>query len=128
MLTRDEMLEANDHQIVKVAVPEWGGHVHVCTITGRQRDAWEQQMVGDRKAGKAQMANIRASLAVLTVCDEKGDPVFRPGDVDTLGEKSAAALDRIFEVASKINHLGEKDVEELAGNSGGAPSADSGSD
>ena len=43
-----------------------------------------------------------------------------------LGGKSGVALDRVVDKASKLNRLGEKDIEAIVKNSDGAPSADSG--
>jgi hypothetical protein len=61
---------------------------------------------------------MRAKLVARTVVDADGEPVFSQQDVAALGELSAAALDRVFEVASRLSGLNEKDLEEMAGNSG----------
>jgi len=50
--------------------------------------------------------------------------LFR-SDVKALGEKSAAALERVFDVARKLSGLSEDDVEELAGDFDDAPNGDS---
>lgn len=49
-------------------------------------------------------------------------------DVKALGRKSALALNRVFEVAQRINGLTEEDMEELAGNLENGQSEDSTSD
>ncbi len=63
------------------------------------------------------LQNIRAKLVALTVVDEQGNRIFKDEDVKWLGNKSAAALDRIFEVAQRLSGLRDEDVEELAKNS-----------
>lgn len=112
-LTRDQILEANDLQKESVEVPEWGGSVLVATMSGRARDAWEQSLV----AGKGvNMENIRARLVAFTVVDDQGNRMFSDGDVDALGRKSGAALDRVVDVARRLNKLTERDLEDIKGN------------
>ena len=43
--------------------------------------------------------------------DEKGDRLFTDKDVAQLGAKSAAALDRVFRAAQKLNALGDAAIE-----------------
>jgi len=125
-LSKADILGADDLPKQEVAVPEWGGQVWVRTMTGTERDAFEAALLnGDNKA--TNLANIRARMATLTVCDDDGGRLFNDDEMAALGAKSAAALDRIFAVAQELNHFGDKDAEDLAGNSGAAPSGDSGS-
>jgi hypothetical protein len=49
--------------------------------------------------------------------DENGERLFQEEDTFPLGGKSAAALDRIFTVAQRLNGLRDEDVQELAKNS-----------
>jgi hypothetical protein len=60
--------------------------------------------------------------------DENGERLFQEEDTFPLGGKSAAALDRIFTVAQRLNGLRDEDVEELAKNSSGDQSEDSPTD
>lgn len=120
MLTKDAILNADDIKRELVAVPEWGGEVYVQTLTGRQRDLFEQRLV-DQKAGEVTLDNIRATLAVWSVVDEDGGRVFDDSDIPALGDKSAAALDRIFDVAQRLSGLTDDDVDGLVKNSGQTP-------
>lgn len=114
-LTRDAILSAADLNKELVDVPEWGGSVYVRALSGAERDRFEASIVEQRgKSSRANLANIRAKLAALTVCDEQGEKLFTGADVSALGEKSAAALNRIFDVARRLSGLGEDDVKELA--------------
>ena len=54
---------------------------------------------------------------VLCLLDENNERLFQPEDEFPLGGKSAAALDRIFTVAQRLNGLRDEDVSELAKNS-----------
>jgi hypothetical protein len=126
LLTKSAILAADDLKTEDVDVPEWGGTVRVRAFSGRERDAFEASLVrGDGKDRKVDLTNMRARLVALTVVDESGQKVFTQDDVDLLGAKSGAALDRVFCVAQKLNGLSGADVEELTKNSSGAPSAGS---
>jgi hypothetical protein len=128
LLTRDEILKSDDIQYEVVDVPEWGGKVRVRALTGTQRDAFESSMVvGEGKKQKVTTANIRAKLVQLTLVDMNGAQVFSIADINFLGAKSAAALDRVYEVSARLSKISKEDVEELAGNSGTDTSDDSSS-
>ena len=117
LLEREEILGASDLPTATVAVPEWGGEVIVKTMMAAERDAWEAANVKGRgKHARLEMVNIRARLAAATVVDEAGALLFKQADVEALGAKSAAAVDRIFAVAMTLNGLSDKDLEELEKN------------
>jgi hypothetical protein len=121
LLTRDLILKASHLRTEEVPVPEWGGVVLVRELRGRERDEWEASLATQRgRQMVPDVANMRAKLAARTIIGEDGEPLFAPNDVAALGELSAAALDRVFEVASRLSGLNEKDLEEMAGNSGTA--------
>ncbi|WP_461367541.1 hypothetical protein [Candidatus Darwinibacter acetoxidans] len=121
ILTRDAILQAEDLPCELVEVPEWSGSVYVRALTGIERDAFEQSVVEQKgKSTKMNLRNIRAKLVALTAVDEEGKRLFTDDDAALLGKKSAAALDRVFDVAQRLSGLRQEDVEELAGNSEGA--------
>ena len=124
LLTKQAIFSAQDLPYEDVSVPEWGGEVRLQALTGAQRDAWEMDMFGADASGR-NMKNARAKLIVRCAVDETGAPIFTREDVDVLGEKSAAALDRLFSVAKRINRIGTEDVNELVGNSNTSPTDDS---
>ena len=129
LLSKTAILAAQDLQTEDVEVPEWGGAVRVRSFTGRERDAFESSMVrGEGRNRKVDLTNMRARLVGLTVIDETGQRLFTDEEVDLLGAKSGAALDRVFAIAQKLNGLSGADVEELSKNSNGVPSAVSISD
>ena len=114
VLSRSDILKADDLIRELVAVPEWGGDVFVRAMSGAERDAFEASIVVTRgKDTSMNMSNIRAKLAVLTICDEIGRQLFEDEDIQALGQKSAAALQRVFEVAQKLSGIGEEAVKEL---------------
>lgn len=118
LLTRDAILQAEDLPTEDIEVEEWGGAVRVRALTGAERDAFEQSIVEQRgKSTRVNMRNIRAKLVALTVVDADGKRLFSDKDAELLGKKSAAALDRVFEVAQRLSGLSPEDMEELSGNS-----------
>lgn len=114
LLTREQILDADDHKTEAVPVPEWGGDVMVATISGHARDRLEASVVG--KNGGQNLTNIRAKYVAACLVDEEGELMFSDTDIAKLGKKSAAALDRVFEVAQRINRVSEEDLEDLAKN------------
>ena len=119
LLSRSDIFGiANDIQTERVEVPEWGGAVLVRGLTGAERDAFEASVVGERKKdSKFNYQNFRSRLAVMSIVDEDGKRAFSQADVQRLGERSALALQRIFNVAQRLSGIDEGDVEEMTGNS-----------
>ena len=126
-LSRDDILGSDDRRTVTVDVPEWGGGVIVRAMSGTERDSYEASMVTIKADGsrKFNLGNLRARLVCLTCVDVNGNRLFREDDIRELGEKSAAALERVFDAARKLSGLTDDDVEELAEGFGDAPSGDS---
>lgn len=128
MLSKDDILKADDLEQEECEVPEWGGAVLVRALNGRERDDYEASCVQQRgKDMHRNLANVRAKLVVRSVIDEEGKRLFRDQDANALGLKSAAALDRVFTVAARLSRLSDEDVEELAADFDGDPSDDSSS-
>ena len=124
LLTKEAILAAEDRQTEDVAVPEWGGTVRVRSLSGAERDAYEAHIVQVRGDGskRVNLKNLRGKLVSLSVVDEDGGRLFSDEDADALGDKSAAALERVFDVARRLSGLSEDDVTELAEGFGPAPS------
>ena len=127
MLTRDQILQANDIQTEEVSVSEWGGTVLVRALDGEERDALEASMIqGKGKTAQVNLKNLRAKLVARSIVDENGKRLFEDGDIPALAKKSAAALNRVYEVAQRLSGITPEDVDELTKNSEPAQSEDSG--
>jgi hypothetical protein len=114
LLTKESILAVQDVVTELVDVPEWGGAVRVRGLTGAERDAFESEVI--QRKGRdvtTNTRNMRARLVVMSVVDEEGKRLFGFPDIETLGAKSARALDRIFSVAMRLSGLRDEDVEEL---------------
>jgi hypothetical protein len=134
LLTRADILEADDRLYEEVDVPEWGGTVRVRSMEGVERDRFEATIaqISIDEHGKTRVDsrrdNVRALICSMTMVDDEGVNLFTPPDVLVLGHKSAAALERVFTVAQRLSGLTEADVEELKEQLGNAPAGASGSD
>ncbi|MFM9629517.1 hypothetical protein ACKI10_18055 [Streptomyces galilaeus] len=120
-LSADDILNADDLGREDVEVPEWGGTVLVRGMSGTERDRFEASMLNDNMTGPASKEKAldmyRARLAAACLVDADGKKLFRsPAETKRLGEKSAQALTRVVEVASRLSGLTEDDVKELTGN------------
>jgi hypothetical protein len=108
MLKKEDILAAQDLKTEVVNVPEWGGDVTVRAMSGTARDAWESSMVlvDDEGKRRPNVDNLKAKLVALCMVDETGQQMFTLDEVGHLAGKSALALDRVFQVAQRINGLG----------------------
>jgi len=111
LLSKDNILNADDLPRELVTVAEWGGDVYVRVMSGSERDCYELRMgdlADEKKRGKVK--DLRATLACLTICDDKGKRLFTEAEIEALGKKSASALDKVVDVATKLNYRTEKKV------------------
>lgn len=118
ILTAEQILSADDLVKERVEVPEWGGDLYIKTMSGEERDSFEENITKTKgKKVDVNFKNIRAKLVVKTACSEDGVLLFNDSQVEALGKKSAKALDRCFSKAQELNGLSPTDVEDLAKNS-----------
>jgi len=118
VLTRDQILQASDLVREAVAVPEWGGEVLVQALTGSERDAYEATLMQLRGSNPQwNFVNARAKLVARSCVDENGARIFADEDVKALAKKSAAALQRVYDVAMRLSGLSSQDMEDLTKNS-----------
>lgn len=122
MLSKADIIEAKDIESEVVQVPEWGGEVMVYGLTLAEKDIWTESILTD---GKANMTGATACLCALCMKDENGKVLFDAGGIPDLQKKSAAALDRVFQVAQRLSGIGQEEIEETVKNSEAIQTADS---
>ena len=128
LLGRDEIFAAVDIQAEVVAVPEWGGSVRVLGLTGSQRDQYEAWIIsGKGKNRDVNLRQARAKLVMMCAVDVEGKRLFDEADIIRLGQRSALALQRVFDKAAALSGLDEDTLEKIQDDLGNAPSDDSGS-
>lgn len=131
MLSKDAILRAQDIGRELVEVPEWGGSVYVRGFTASEKAEFEMRgmEIVDVTTGMLkdprQMTGLRAWIVARTVVDSDGKRLFADDDIESIGEKNAAIIERLQDVAIRLSGMG-RDVEELEKNSGSSQSADSG--
>lgn len=126
------ILAINDRIGTPIEIPEWGAVGGLCIrfISGAERDELEIAASkindGDVEAARG----FRARAAALFLGDaETGERIFDDDDVEELGRKSGAALERIRAEGYTVNGYSADEVDELEGNSGGrGTNGDSGFD
>ena len=125
---RETILQAVDLPKQSVECPEWGQTLNVRTLTGNERDDFENAVqTASKNKGGIDLRGLKIKLVLLTLCDEDGELLFDATDALVLNSKSSKVIDRIFQISQRLNGLTAEDTEEMLGNSDGAQSADSGS-
>ena len=114
MLSKSDILGIHDlGEPVKLHIPEWDNDVCLRRPTANDRDHWEMYCEDHKTKPKSIW---RAKLAAMLLCDESGKLLFTPAEAEKLGEKSAAALHRIWTKALELMSISDKEVAELEKN------------
>ena len=111
LLSREQILEAQDLVTERVEVPEWGGAVMVRSLTAAQMERVQEHIRGKGVKGAT------ASLVAMAVVDEAGKRLFTDADLAGLGKKGMAAMQRVLRVVMRLNALERESLEALAKNS-----------
>lgn len=124
----NEILNYDDLPREPLVIPEWGDKtVYVRVLPSDVLDEYEASLLNKATGRATNLENATARFVVLTLCYADGKRMFNDGQAGALGKKSSKALQRIGEVAKRINGLTEDGFEELAKNSEATPDNDSGS-
>jgi len=117
LLTKDQILKADDRQSIEVEVPEWSGSILISAMSAAERDAFEAGMLDSKgKSDKNRLRNFRARFVSSCIVDESGNRLFSDKDIVALGGKSAACVSRLFDECRKLNGMDDETIEELEGN------------
>ncbi|MGW1278012.1 hypothetical protein ACWD4V_13810 [Streptomyces tsukubensis] len=132
LLTADEIDSADDRTFEDVPVPEWGGTVRIMSMSGTDRNSYQQSMVVMGPDGKPKEVRLEQQLArLLARClvDESGRRLYvTDKQIQSLGRRDGAVLERLAAIAKRVSKLGKDSVEEAEGNSAAAESGSSTSD
>lgn len=119
-LSKAKILAAKDVKLSEaVPVPEWGGDVYIRTISGTERDKFEEAY------SEQKMKAFRVRFLVMTLADEAGERLFADADIDALGNKSSVVINRLFDKAWQHNAFTDAAVDALGNGSPTAPSESS---
>ena len=115
VLSKEQILSADDLKTETVNIPEWGGDVLLRELRGRERDAFEEGSMDSKR--NVTMTNMRARLVALSAIDDEGERLVSSKEANELGNKSATALNRLFEVCCRLSGITSDDVDKLEKNS-----------
>ncbi|VVD74423.1 hypothetical protein [Pandoraea commovens] len=123
VLSKEQILTADDRKIKDVPVPEWGGAVRLAVMSGAERDAFH----ASRERGTGSLGEFEANLLAATIVGLDGKQVFTVENVEALRDKNKDVLDMLANEAALLNGIGRAAQENAEKNSEAAPSGDSGS-
>lgn len=131
--TRDEIVSVDDSTYEDVRVPEWEkggppGWLRVQGLSTAQRSKVEAKLLRQTADGGAvfDATQMRQLFCAYGIIDPTtGGRMFSDKEVHLLGNKSAAALDRVYEAVTRLSRMSKDDIKELVGNLPADPSDDS---
>jgi len=134
-LNRQDLLKKVELKIEKVEFPD-NTHVFVREMTGRERDRYERWVMANEREDEQgnltferSLEDLRAKLAVNTVCDEHGDLLLTEEDITILSTRMPAwKMQLIVNAAHKVNKISREEQEALVKNLKGDQPEDSSSD
>lgn len=122
MLTRESLgqLSARPRQTRQIDVPAAGEGVtaYVRQMTGGEREQMEQQFTADKEKGRT---IYRARIVQATLCDEAGQLLYGPAELEQINALPAAVVYQVADAADDFNGLSPAAREEAEKKSGDAP-------
>ncbi len=101
---RAQILAKADLEEELLEIPEWECTVLIRALNGADRaQLLQHNTLAD---GKPDLKKMYPMLAITSIRDpETKKLIFEPTDRDALNNKSGAALERVAEVALRLNHM-----------------------
>lgn len=124
-LTATDIIDADDVVIERVEVPEWGGHIYVRSMEAATKERYIDSIrktVGKGKNATTEVVLEKSSakLVSLSACNKNGELLFNLGMVNVLAKKNSAAMQRVVNVAARLNGLSDDADEDSKNDSAGA--------
>ena len=128
-MTLKQKILAATKTIQKISVPELGTEIFIRRMNGTELNAFEtaQFKAKEEAKTKGDVAYLPLSAVVLsmTMCDEAGELLFKPEEINTL---DSVVIDRLATAALNLNGLTkesraeiEKKVSDLIGSGTTSP-------
>lgn len=121
LLNKESIFAAPDLKTERLTVDEWGGEIIVSEMGGQTAfDFYEYVMPaenGDDSSKISLDARFKAALVAFCVVDEQGQPLFTAQDIPRLARKKAAVLNKVFQVADRLNLITDAARAEVEKNS-----------
>lgn len=131
LLSRAEILGANDVTTEDVKVPEWANGdpdavVRIRNLTAAGRGRFIQRSIAAKQAAEGDKVKgdfeVEVLLVAMTAVDEKNEAIFTEEDIRDLGGKSAAPIGRLANAAQRLSGLMPEAQEDAAKKSATTPS------
>jgi hypothetical protein len=129
LLTRQQVIAAQDLKSIDVPVPEWGegAEVRMRLLNARERNEIESRMFKEEitkdESGENVVrrvvdpaVNMRVLLVGSVLINEDGSRMFSDDELNMLDSKAAAVINRLFNEAQKINAMANQSLEEAEKN------------
>jgi hypothetical protein len=125
ILSKEQILAAQDLETETVDVPQWGGSVLVRSMTARERGQLMANIV-DQQGGarKVKYAELQVRTCAASIVDAQGARMFDEADIAKLSRKSSGALQLVFDVAQRLSGMTDDQVKELTEDFAETPSDD----
>ena len=112
-MTRDAILNAKGFRKREVEIPEWNDTIFIRAFSSIDRGIIEAEMASIQGGNYDKYALVRAKVCVASICDENGNMLFTEADVEEIGKKDSAVIERIFNEAIDLNGYTDQDIEDL---------------
>ncbi len=116
ILSAEDILGVDDKRIKEVEVPEWGGSIFIRTFAGFERDLFTKSILDKKTGNPTELGNFRAKTLALGICDQGGNRIFTNSQIEALGKKNSAVIERLFMEINKLNGLTPEEVVEITEN------------
>ena len=136
-LTLERLRAQSNVNIERVDVPEMDVYVFVRAVSAYEKDQADvarrkrlQAVAGGDLDDADYMMNYRAYIAALCMANEDGSAFFSDALVgsDSLGQWPSRAIQRVFEVATRMNGLTKEDEQEAIKDFRKTPTSSGGSE
>lgn len=114
MLTKEQIVAAEDRRYVEVEVPEWGGKVRLGTMSASARDDYDRILMRMREKS-ADAIDIRAPMVAVCLVDAAGEPLFPLDERAALARKSGPVIVRLFNECLRLNGMSEEAKDQAKG-------------
>lgn len=115
ILSRADVLSADDRVIEAIEVPEWGG-----SVLGRSLGMDElydvRELAGLDEGGDIDAEKLNLLMFIQCVVDEDGEALFTQDDYEALRKKSAGAMLRVLSKINKLSGITDDTSEEARKN------------
>ena len=119
LLSKEQILSADDRKKIVVDVPEWGGEVTLIEPSAKDVDDIQDGMMNVKSDGTAVSGvemdgtNIRAKTVVRCILNADGTRMFQDDEAAMLGNKSDMVIDRLYNLLQEL----QEDTESAEKNS-----------